>query len=168
MRLLCAIPLLSLALFGAEADPARDASYFSKSVYPILQKAGCSGCHNPDGIASATRLRFPEADASADEVTRFGRSLYELIDQNDVSNSLLLKKPTRRVPHAGGLRIKPGTPEEAVLLGWIGYLAKIPPPNDSELITKTEKPTPQPVALRRLTHEQYNNTVRDLLGDDSH
>jgi len=24
------------------------------------------------------------------------------------------------------------------------------------------------VALRRLTHEQYNNTVRDLLGDDSH
>jgi hypothetical protein len=168
MRLLCALPFLSIALLGAEADPAHDASYFSKSVYPILQKAGCPGCHNPDGIAAATRLHFPEADASADEVTRFGRSLYKLVDRNDVSNSLLLKKPTRRIAHAGGLRIKPGTPEEAVLLGWIGYLAKIPPPNDSELITKTEKATPQPVALRRLTHDQYNNTVRDLLGDDSH
>jgi len=104
MRLLCALPFLCVALLGAEADPAHDASYFNKSVYPILQKAGCSGCHNPDGIASATRLRFPEADASADEVTRFGRSLYKLIDRNDVSNSLLLKSQpaASRTPEAFG------------------------------------------------------------------
>jgi hypothetical protein len=32
---------------------------FSKDLYPILEKAGCEGCHNPNGVASATRLHFP-------------------------------------------------------------------------------------------------------------
>ncbi len=163
--------LLFLSIYvlsAAEIEPAHDTAYFGKAVYPILLKAGCSGCHNPDGIAAGTRLRFPEADAAPEDVTRFGRSLYKLVDRADISNSLLLKKPTRRIPHAGGLRIKPGSPEEAILLRWIEYLAKAPPPSDSELVTRDEKAAPQPVALRRLTHEQYNNTVRDLLGDDSH
>ncbi len=33
---------------------------FAESVYPILEKAGCAGCHNSNGVASATRLHFPE------------------------------------------------------------------------------------------------------------
>jgi hypothetical protein len=165
---LCGIVAVSVPLFAAPPEPAPDASYFNQSLYPILQRAGCPGCHSQDGIAAATRLHFPEADAAPDEVTRFGRSLYKLVDRNNLSNSLLFQKPTRRIAHAGGLRIKPGSAEETALLRWIGYLDKMPPPADSELVTKEQKPTPQPVALRRLTHEQYNNTVRDLLGDDSH
>jgi hypothetical protein len=36
---------------------------FSEQVYPMLQKAGCQTCHFRDGVASATRLRFPDDDA---------------------------------------------------------------------------------------------------------
>ena len=37
---------------------------FAESVYPMLQKAGCAGCHNHDGVASGTKLQFPEPGAS--------------------------------------------------------------------------------------------------------
>jgi len=51
---------LPLILFAAPlAIPAAtlEPGYFPKSVYPIFQKAGCPACHNPDGVASGTRLR---------------------------------------------------------------------------------------------------------------
>ncbi len=37
---------------------------FAHQLYPVLEKAGCRSCHNVDGVASATRLHFPEEDAS--------------------------------------------------------------------------------------------------------
>ncbi len=120
----CGIAAVCFPLFAASPAPAPDAAYFGQSLYPILQRAGCPGCHSPDGIAAGTRLHFPEGDASADEVTRFGRSLYKLVDRNNLSNSLLLEKPTRRVAHAGGLRIKPESAEETALLRWIAFLAQ--------------------------------------------
>ena len=91
--------------------PAQEQS-FAQTLYPVLEKAACRSCHNPDGVASATRLQFPEADASPERVEAFGRSLVELIDRKQPEESLLLKKPTNRTPHAGGARIKPGSEEE--------------------------------------------------------
>jgi hypothetical protein len=167
---------LVLALFSmwAQEDfsPAQESS-FARTLYPILEKAACRSCHNPDGVASVTRLQFPEPDANADQIEAFGRSLVALIDRNKPEESLLLKKPTNRVPHAGGQRIKPGGEEEGILKGWIQRLAKM---SDGEVASALKlheekaagagaaRPTS---ALRRLTHSQYNNTVRDLLGDQS-
>jgi hypothetical protein len=150
----------SLAAVGAAAD-------FSKSLYPVLEQAGCRACHNADGVASATRLHFPEAGAPEDRVEAFGRSLVRLVDQKAPENSLLLRKPTARIAHAGGQRIKPGTPEEAALRAWIDRLAAMSP---GEVATaaryRDEEGGARPaVALRRLTHTQYNHTVRDLLGE---
>lgn len=145
---------------GAAAD-------FSNSLYPVLEQAGCRACHNPDGVASATRLHFPEAGASTERVEAFGRSLVRLVDQKAPENSLLWRKPTARIAHAGGQRIKPGTPEEAALRAWIDHLATL---GGEELAAalryRDESGGARPtVALRRLTHTQYNNTVRDLLGE---
>src|SRR5215510_11397458 len=169
-------PLLVLALFSIWAQegltPAQERS-FSGTLYPVLEKAACRSCHNPDGVASATRLRFPEPDAKADQIEAFGRSLVALIDRNKPEESLLLKKPTNRVSHAGGQRIKPGGEEEGILKGWIQRLAKM---SDGEVASAlklheekaTDAGTARPTStLRRLTHSQYNNTVRDLLGDQS-
>src|SRR5579871_1430908 len=47
------------AAISLAAAPARPVS-FSDQLYPVLQKAGCRMCHNPEGVASPTRLRFPE------------------------------------------------------------------------------------------------------------
>jgi hypothetical protein len=142
---------------------------FSRTVFPIMEKAGCPACHNPNGVASATRLHFPEEGATADRLDAFGKSLVILVDRQQPENSLLFKKPTLRVSHGGGLRIKHGSPEEATLLSWVKVLASL---SGDELAKaraynqfKTQRAgVPMPV-LRRLTHSQYNNTVRDLLGD---
>jgi hypothetical protein len=91
----------------------------------VLQKAGCRNCHNRDGVASATRIHFPDADAPPAQIEAFGKSLVVVVDREHPDQSLLLRKPTNRIPHAGGERIKPGSPEEAKLLDWIATLAKL-------------------------------------------
>lgn len=151
---------------------ASDAS-FSQDVYPLLDKAGCAGCHNGSGVASATRLHFPERDAPAARIESFGRSLVVLVNRERPEESLLLTKPTNRVRHTGGERIKPGSPQEAALRKWVQTLAVLSPDEVARAKKEAEEHksgrgarTPG-VVLRRLTHSQYNNTVRDLLGDQT-
>ena len=144
---------------------------FRDGLYPILEKAGCRNCHNPDGVASATRLHFPEADAAAAKIELFGKSLVVLVDREHPDQSLLLRKPTARIGHAGGERIKAGTPEEATLKAWIAELAKLSGPElsaalDYRNVADRGAARNEP-ELRRLTHSQYNHTVRDLLGDQT-
>ncbi len=157
--------VLAGTLWGQSGD-------FRTTLYPILEKAGCRACHNADGVASATRLHFPEADADADKIAAFGNSLVVLIDRQNLDKSLLLQKPTARIPHTGGERIKQNSPEEAVLKAWIVRLARL---SGVELATALKYRElegdgggmAQDALLRRLTHSQYNHTVRDLLGDQT-
>lgn len=145
---------------------------FREKIYPVLEKAGCRNCHNVEGVASATRLHFPQESADPVRVEAFGLSLVDLVDRQSPSNSLLLAKPTLRVAHTGGERIRKGSPDESVLRMWVNYLAGL---NDSEVVkarryTQEEKGgygVARTVVIRRLTHAQYNNTVRDLLKDTS-
>jgi uncharacterized protein DUF1592/uncharacterized protein DUF1588/uncharacterized protein DUF1587/uncharacterized protein DUF1595/uncharacterized protein DUF1585 len=161
--LFCLLFLLSVASFGRTSN-------FSDTLYPILKEAGCPACHNGNGVASATRLHFPDASATPEQVEAFGKSLVRLVDRAHPEESLLLKKPTMRIPHTGGLRIKPGTPEEAALRSWIDTLCSLSSAELAQALSYTEQQsagTVPTVVLRRLTHSQYNNTVRDLLGDQS-
>ena len=161
--------LASLVAWTQEGlSPAQELS-FSKTLYPLLEQAACRACHNSDGVASVTRLRFPAMDASPEQIEAFGISLVELVDRNKPEESLLLKKPTNRIAHAGGERIKQGSTQEGVLKTWVQRLAKL----SGEELARTlkhreegvESSVRPAVALRRLTHSQYNNTIRDLLGD---
>jgi hypothetical protein len=167
VRFLLSWICLASALFGQTGT-------FSSKLYPIFKEAGCAACHNNNGVASATRLHFPDADAPPDRIEAFGNSLVRLVDRDHPDESLLLKKPTMRIPHTGGLRIKPGSPEEAVLKAWIqnlvslsgDALAKAMKYGDEQVSNNGSSGAPNAV-LRRLTHSQYNNTVRDLLGDQT-
>ncbi|MBI1777152.1 MAG: DUF1592 domain-containing protein [Proteobacteria bacterium] len=161
--------LLLLPLLTATATAAD----FSKSLYPIFEEAGCRACHNPDGVASATRLQFPDPSAPADRIEAFGKSLVLLTDAKSPDNSLLLRKPTLRTAHAGGQRIQPGSPEEVALRAWIDRLTQLKGDELSKALRYREEEAgggsakrPE-IALRRLSHSQYNRTVRDLLGDRS-
>jgi len=138
---------------------------FVKDVLPHLDKAGCNGCHNVDGVGSTTRLQFPEAAATPEEMELFGDTLRQFIDTADPAKSQLVLKPTNRIGHAGDRRIQPGSEAEAALLNWAKHLAATKPlaaPSTAKHLAAHEKPV-----LRRLTHSQYDNTVRDLLGDIS-
>jgi Protein of unknown function (DUF1592)/Protein of unknown function (DUF1588)/Protein of unknown function (DUF1595)/Protein of unknown function (DUF1585)/Protein of unknown function (DUF1587) len=177
MKFRIVVASLSLALTGgllmssaphaqvAQPEPA----FFSGRVFPILQEAKCSGCHSSGGVASGTRLHFPEKDAAEGRIQAFGLSLAHLIDRSDFSKSLLLTKPTNVIRHAGGLRIKPGSDDEKILSQWVQYLSSA---SDEALaaarnrLTDTADAAPTQL-VRRLTHSQYDNTVRDLLSDYS-
>jgi hypothetical protein len=81
-------------------------------------------------------------------------------------------KPTLRIAHTGGERIAKGSPDEAALQSWIGYLAKLSGAELTEALRYRKDEAggygaAPKVVLRRLTHSQYNNTIRDLLKDTS-
>ncbi len=146
---------------------------FQQGAYAVLEKAGCAACHNSDGVAAGTRLLFPEGNPAPAKIEAFGRSLVTLVDRLEPSKSLLFEKPTQRVAHVGGERIKKGSPAEAGLRAWVDRLTKL---SGDELATALRYrdgeeagggQKPKRVELRRLTHSQYNNTLRDLLGDNS-
>ena len=63
---------MALALL---ADAASQGIRFKEDVYPILEKAGCDACHNPNGVASVTRLQFPEQGSPEARIEEFGDSL---------------------------------------------------------------------------------------------
>jgi hypothetical protein len=140
-----------------------DPSFFAQKLYPVLEKAQCRMCHNDNGVASATRLQFPPEDANAQEITTFGLRLSRLVTPAVPDESLLYRKPTNRIQHTGGERIHPGSAEEATLRAWVEYLAHV---KVSPALNPGQKRT-APVVLRRLTHSQYNQTLRDLTGDQS-
>ena len=146
---------------------------FGPGLFQVLEKAGCRSCHAPDGVASATRLHFPEPDAAPERIEAFGRSLVTLIDRERPDASLLLNKPTNRVTHVGGERIKAGSEDEAALQEWIKRLTRLSGDELASALKYREQefsgggheiPRNE---LRRLTHSQYNHTVRDLLGDQT-
>jgi hypothetical protein len=95
------------------------------------------------------------------------------VDQNKPEESQLFRKPTNRIPHTGGERIKPGSDEEVILKEWIQYLTGLTGDELARALRYRDKNAltaghPRAAAvLRRLTHTQYNNTVRDLLGDQT-
>jgi hypothetical protein len=141
---------------------------FAEKLYPVLENAGCHRCHVPEGVASATRLHFPPEGASPERLEKFGESLVTVVDRKSPGDSLLLRKPTQRVTHGGGERIAPGSSEEALLRQWIQYLAAMPEDRARRAAqySKSEATSydrASRAVLRRLTHQQYSNTVRDLL-----
>lgn len=165
--------LLALCGFWTQERfaPAQEAS-FSQSLFPVLEKAACRACHSQDGVASGTRLIFPEPDAKPATIEAFGLSLVQLVDRKQPQNSLLLQKPTNRTRHAGGERIKRESDDEKALQAWVERLTKL---TDAEILaakramdaSAAREEARTGLSLRRLTHSQYNNTIRDLLGDQS-
>jgi Protein of unknown function (DUF1592)/Protein of unknown function (DUF1588)/Protein of unknown function (DUF1587)/Protein of unknown function (DUF1595)/Protein of unknown function (DUF1585) len=163
-------PVIVLLWFTVAA--AAPTESFSTKLYPVMDKAGCKNCHHADGVASATRLHFPPEGSSTQVIEAFGDSLVELVDRVSPEKSLLWNKPTNRIKHTGGERIKKGSAEEKLLLAWVNHLASLSGVQMRQALSfRVEELAragkPPTVMLRRLTHRQYANTVRDLLGESS-
>jgi mono/diheme cytochrome c family protein len=164
------LTLPAVRLAHGVVDAQAPAPSFAETVYPVFEKANCRSCHSDEGVASGTRLHFPPEGAPVDEVEAFGLTLAALVDRDDPSRSLLLNKPTSRVRHVGGTKIEPGSSEDQAVRTWVQHLATVPDAavNVARARIAAVKPVvSHEVRLRRLTHSQYNNTVRDLIGDYS-
>jgi len=149
--------VVRLPLIWLGAAVAAAAATLPPDVRTVFNRAQCAACHNDNGVASATRLRFPADEAGE---PGFLRALEPLVERGRPSDSRLIQMATNRAPHPGGERVKPGSPEESTLLSWIGNL---PAPAQEALGGARKRRT----LLRRLTHSQYDQTVAALLGDQT-
>ncbi len=144
--------------------------FFADKLYPVMKSAQCDLCHNDNGVASSTSIDFPDRAATSEQILAFGFRLREFVDRDEPQKSQLLLKPTNREEHTGGVRIIPGSEQEQILRAWIDYLANLSDVEQmraSAIIERASQWSLQPLTVRRLTHSQYSNTIRDLLGDQS-
>jgi hypothetical protein len=161
-----ALLFLAASPAPAQKETAKSPSFFSEKLYPVLENAGCRACHATDGVASTTRIHFPPQEAGREQVEAFGIRLAELTDRNNAKESLLFLKPTARISHTGGERIAPGSEEDAILSAWVDYLTHVSAAEVAAASAKLRVGSGRRQAgpMRRLTHSQYDRTIRDLLG----
>ena len=140
-----------LRLLIAASPVLAQTQTFREKVYPVLEKAECRMCHNDNGVSSATRLVFPPDNATPDAIDAFGLRLSSLVNRRDAEQSLLVRKPTMRVAHTGGERIKKDSAEEQVLKEWARELAAMPEAELRAAVVKLagSRRSTRPPALRR-------------------
>ena len=135
-----------------------DEAYFARAIAPRISAEdptapACRLCHVPDGPAFATRLVF---GAPASDLATF----QGFVQGAPEAATLLLDKPTGRVPHGGGQRFAPGGADERAFRFFVERLVDpadgaCPPPEpdagpsadaepaaDAEARVDAEAPTP--------------------------
>lgn len=119
--------LLAAAGFRAPVGHAEERALtarrwnFENDIVPILSRYGCntSGCHGKAEGQNGFKLSVfgfdPEADYAAIVHEGRGRRVFPAVAEQ----SLLLTKASGRVPHGGGIRLRPEHPEFLRLRDWI-------------------------------------------------
>src|SRR5262245_18827130 len=136
-------PLAALAVLcalRADALPAAE-PLFGREVVPLLYRLGCSAgtCHGAFAGKGGFRLSLFAADPAADHRTvrdALGRRLNPL----DPDQSLLLLKPTGRLPHGGGVRLARGSAGYRRLRRWIAGGAKYDPAAECRVVAARVEP----------------------------
>lgn len=173
MNRLALFVLCGLVLGGCEDVPEEvplgecptDQEFFAALIDPWVG-ARCASCHTTDGTASESGFFL---DGELD--SRFA-AFAALADSTVNDSPLLLLKPTDTHPegHGGGQVLTSSSPEYTELVAFVGRLRdEIDDCGDGVTvgapgIDDCEAPEPGPRVLRRLSHVEYGNTVRELLG----
>ncbi len=124
------VPGLALLLLGASPACAESVS-FRNEVMAVLSRAGCNqgACHGNQngkgGFKLSLRGEGPERDYAS--LTRDG--LARRTDPIRPAESLVLRKATAVIPHEGGRRFGPDSPEYALLYRWIAAGLPADPPS---------------------------------------
>lgn len=109
---------------------------FRNQVVPVLTKQGCNqgACHGAlagkNGFKLTLRGYDPELDY--DMLTR--QSVGRRVSLAEPEQSLMVLKPSMKMPHGGGLRLKPGTLEYRVITEWIAAGAPAPLAKEREVV----------------------------------
>jgi hypothetical protein len=109
--------LLSAAPHAADAAPVD----FRTDVVAALSHAGCNSgaCHGSPQGKNGFRLSLRGGDPDLDLHTLTRAEMGRRVDRTRPENSLFLLKPTGRVPHQGGVVLKPDDPTYSILLRWV-------------------------------------------------
>lgn len=112
---------------------------FSTEVIPILTRAGCNlgTCHGAAAGKGGLKLSLAGFEPDADYRNLVKQARGRRLSVADPARSLLLRKPTMAVPHAGGRRLEPGSRDFNVLIQWMRQGAPGPDPADRS-VTRIE------------------------------
>jgi len=123
LRLGGATVVARVEVSGAASE--RPVSY-TQEVFPVFSRAGCSQgvCHGNANGKGGLKLSLRGQDAAADYDAILLAAGGRRINRTDPARSLLLLKPSAGLPHAGGLRLKPGSDEYRLLARWIAEGAR--------------------------------------------
>jgi len=105
---------------------------FTRHVEPILARFGCSSgpCHGSGSGKGGFRLSLRGYDPVLDWIRIRTEGRGRRIAPARPEQSLLLRKPSLAVPHAGGLRLRRDSLEYRILTEWLGAGAPGPSPQD--------------------------------------
>src|SRR5206468_6807690 len=107
------------------ASDSVEAPDFRRHVVPLLGRLGCNGraCHGSFQGQGGFRLSLFGYDFKADhEALTKGEK--PRVDFEEPEASRLIAKPTLKMPHKGGERIKAGSWEHHLILRWLQNGAK--------------------------------------------
>ncbi len=121
---------------------------FRNDVLPVLTRIGCNGgsCHGAAAGKGGLKLSLRGFDPDSDYEVLTHQANGRRVVPGVPGESLLMLKPTMRIPHGGGMRIQPGSREEAAIAGWIAEGA--PPPVKADTRIDTLEIVPQVASLR--------------------
>lgn len=116
-----------------------DTPDFVNDIEPILTRAGCNSgsCHGALAGKGGLKLSLRGYDPESDFQVLTRQALGRRVDLQKPEESLMLKKPTKSMPHGGGRRFETDTEEYKRLREWIANGA--PGPNsDSPTLVSIE------------------------------
>jgi hypothetical protein len=125
---------ISALLLLPNATPAEEPS-FRNHVIPILTKAGCNSgaCHGALAGKGGLKLSLRGYDPESDFFVLTRQADARRVDRQEPAKSLMLLKPTRKLPHGGGRRLEDDSDDYKIILDWIAGGAKGPRDDDSRL-----------------------------------
>ncbi len=119
-------------LFLAAATAFGATPSFRNQVIPVLTKVGCNSgaCHGAAAGKNGFHLTLRGYDIDADYIAITRQGGGRRVVMTEPARSLILLKPSMGLPHGGGLRLPPGSPEYQVIADWIAAGAPAPAASD--------------------------------------
>ena len=131
MRLAVLFWVLPLAALAAQNDAPKPSSevavHFSPDIISILTIKGCnsSSCHGSPAGQNGFKLSLYGYDIAADREMIVKAHNGRRVNLQNPEDSLILKKPSFRVPHGGGRVLPVDSEEYRTLLNWLKQGAKL-------------------------------------------
>ena len=116
---------------------------FEHEVTPILTKARCNsgGCHGKAEGQNGFKLSLFGFDVKSDYEALVREGKGRRVSLNEPAASLLLRKGAALIPHGGGRKIEPGSPQFLRLQRWIATGAALSIPDEKAVVGIEIEPT---------------------------
>lgn len=127
---------------GTHSTDIEVAPSFRNEVLPVFSKLGCNSgaCHGAIAGKGGFRLSLRGFDAETDafNVTRDAKG--RRVELASPEESLVLLKPTGKVPHKGGVLLDPDSENYQLILSWLKVGAPAPNADDAQVLSVDVEP----------------------------